>query len=205
LRSAPSFADSAARGRHAVSRLRILKTFWLRKDAYGSWQARRDLLNAIFDPLHDRLIEVEVSASTSLLVQPISPRGRTGWAKVDEEIVEMRRHFQSAVSPQDYRNVGNDAVIVTEALSRQLYDPVKHLRAGEQEPAVGKTKQRLERFVEDALPGSDSAAARRLVRASIDMAQETKHRDTPTRREAGLAADAVILLANLLRRLTESQ
>jgi len=30
-----------------------------------------------------------------------------------------------------------------------------------------------------------------------------KHRTTPTRRDAGIAADAVILLANILRRLAE--
>jgi hypothetical protein len=174
-----------------------------RNDGYGSWQARRDMLNAIFDPLHDRLIDIESGNLESSLAQPVSPRGRTGWAKVDEELSEMRRHFEIAQSVQDYRNVGNDVVTITEALSRRVYDPAKHLREGEVEPAVGKTKQRLERFVEDALPGSDSTAARRLVRASIEMAQEVKHSDTPSRREAGLAADAVILLANLLRRLDE--
>lgn len=180
------------------------KSWWLRNDAYGSWQARRDLLNAIFDPIHDRLIEAETGAIASSLARPVSPRGRTGWAKVDEELSELRRHFEIARTPQDYRNVGNDAVTVAEALSRQVYDPARHLRAGEEQPAVGKTKQRLERFVEDALPGRGSAAARKLVRASIDMAQEVKHSDTPTRRDAGLAADSVILLANLLRRLDDS-
>lgn len=182
---------------------RSFKTYWLRNDAYGSWQARRELLNAIFDPIHDRLIDLETGVIASSLAQPVSPRGRTGWGKVDEELTEMRRHFEIARTPQDYRNVGNDAVTVTVALSRQVYDPERHLRAGEEEPAVGQTKQRLERFVEDALPGRDSAAARRLVRASIEMAQDVKHSDTPTRREAGLAADAVILLANLLRRLDD--
>lgn len=179
------------------------KSYWLRNDAYGSWQARRNLLNAIFDPIHDRLIEVETGAVASSLAQPVSPRGRTGWAKVDEELTEMRRHFEIARTPQDYRNVGNDAVTVTEALSRQVYDPDRHLREGEEEPAISKTKQRLERFVEDASPGRGSATARRLVRASIELAQEVKHSDTPTRRDAGLAADTVILLANLLRRLDE--
>jgi hypothetical protein len=183
---------------------RSFKTYWLRNDAYGSWQARRELLNAIFDPIHDQLIEVESGAMTSSLAQPVSPRGRTGWAKVDEELTEMRRHFEIAQTSQDYRNVGNDATMVIEALSRQVYDPSKHLRDGEEAPAVGKTKPRLERFVEDALPDRDSAALRKLVRASIEAAQEVKHSDTPMRRDAGVAADTVILLANLLRRLDDA-
>jgi len=42
-------------------------------------------------------------------------------------------------------------VIVLEALSRQVYDVDQHLRDGEEEPPVAKTKQRIDRFVEDAL------------------------------------------------------
>jgi hypothetical protein len=42
-----------------------------------------------------------------------------------------------------------------------------------------------------------------LSQASIEFAQQVKHSDTPTRGEAGIASDAVILVANLLRRLDE--
>jgi hypothetical protein len=79
------------------------------------------------------------------------------------------------------------------------------LRDGEEEPPIGKTKQRIGRFVEDAAPGSDAAVLRKLVRSSIEYAQEVKHRDTGSRKEAGIAADSVILLANLLRRLDEDE
>jgi hypothetical protein len=179
------------------------RSYWKRQGATDSWQARRDILDEIFTTLHDRLADIESAALTSSLAQPVSPRSRTGWARVDEEIAELKRHFRNAQTPQDYRNVGNDCVIVTETLSREAYDPARHLRAGETEPPVANTKQRLERFVEDAAPGPDNAALRKLARAAIEMAQAVKHSSTPTRREAGIAADAVILLANLLRRLDE--
>jgi hypothetical protein len=179
------------------------RTYWGRNDGYGSWQARRDMLEAIFGPLHDQLADLEVTSLTSSLADPVSPRGRTGWSKVDEEIAELRRHFQTAQTPQDYRNVGNDCVFVTEALSRLVYDPERHLRPGEEEPPVSNTKQRLDRFVEDGLSGSENAELRKLVRAAIELAQAVKHRDNSTRRTAGMSADAVILLANLLRRVEE--
>jgi hypothetical protein len=127
-----------------------------------------------------------------------------GWPAVDAEISELRRHFLNARSAQDYRAVGLDCVSVTESLSRQVYDSTRHLRAGEEEPPVANTKQRLDRFVEYALPGPDNAALRRLARAAIEFAQHVKHSTAPTRREAGIAADAVIQLANLLRRLDEN-
>ncbi len=179
--------------------------WWIRQGASGSggWQARRNLLSGLFDSLHDQLADMEQASLTSSLAEAISPHARTGWPAVDAEISELRRHFLRAATPQDYRNVGQDCVAVTEALSRTVYDPARHLREGEQEPPVANTKARLERFVEDAAPGPDNAAIRRLARMTIELAQHVKHSETPTRREAGIAADAVILLANILRRLDE--
>lgn len=169
----------------------------------GGYQARRDLLSETFDPLHDRLADLETQSLASTLADPISPRSRTGWDRVDAELGELRRHFLNASTSQDYRGIGNDCVHVTEALSQQVYDPERHLRPGESEPPVAQTKLRLDRYVEDAAPGPDNATLRKLGRATIEMAQHVKHSETPTRREAGIAADAVIQLANLLRRLGE--
>jgi len=207
--------------------LATFRTFWIREGASGNQQRRRDLLNGLFDGLHDQLAHLETRALASSLIEPISPHDRTGWSRVDTEISELRRHFLSAQSPQDYRAVGNDCVAVIEALSAQspqdyravgndcvaviealsaqVYEPSQHLRAGEAEPPVASTKLRIERFVEDAATGSDNAALRKLARAVIEFAQHVKHSTTPTRREAGIAADAVIQLANLLRRLPESE
>jgi hypothetical protein len=186
---------------------RDFKTFygwWVRKGAKGSYQARRELLASVFDPLHAQLESLEQRALESSLVNPVSPHSRTGWRGVDAEVTELRRHFMSAHTSQDYRNVGLDCVAVTEALSREVYVASRHLREGEAEPPVANTKQRLERFVEDAAPHPSDAALRRLARASIEFAQHVKHSSTPTRRDAGIAADAVIQLANLLRRLDDS-
>jgi hypothetical protein len=116
------------------------KTYWLRNDGYNSWQARRDILNRIFGPMHDALADRETHDLSSGLAEPVSPRGRTGWTRIDTEIAELRRHFANASTPQDYRNVGNDCVIVLEAVSREIYDSAQHLRDGEEEPPIANTK-----------------------------------------------------------------
>jgi hypothetical protein len=118
-------------------------------------------------------------------------------------LAELRRHFQIAKSEQDYRNVGNDCVIIIEALSRQVYDPQVHLRDGEDAPPADKTKIRIDRYIEDTATGPENAALRKLARSAIEFAQRVKHSPTSTRRDAGIAADTVILLANILRRLDE--
>jgi hypothetical protein len=181
------------------------RSWWVNNGAHGSWQGRRSLLSGIFDPLHDELAVLEDRSLASSLADPITSHSRTGWGGVDTELGELRRHFATARTPQDYRNVGHDCVAVTEALSRHVYDTAKHLREGEEEPPVANTKDRLDRFVEDAAPGPDNATLRKLARDTIVYAQHVKHSGTPTRREAGIAADSVIQLANILRRLVEPE
>lgn len=173
---------------------------WSANGGYGSWDVRRQMVAHLFDPVRDALETLEEDAYRRSLANPISPRGRTGWRQVDEEITELRRLFSTAHNGAAYSAVGNNCVRVLEALSAVAYDPARHLPEGEQEPPVAETKKRLDRVVEVELTGSGSRELRKLVRAAIEAAQATKHR-TPSRRDAGIAADSTILLANILRRL----
>lgn len=178
------------------------RTYWNRNDGYGSWQARRDMLNEFFEPLHEQLERSEAAGLEWALASGISPHPVTGWPKVDEEIAELRRHFNAASSQQDYSNIGNDCVAITEALSAVVYNHEKHGIQGQGEPAVTSTKARLDRYLEVELQGSENAYVRKLTRSAVELAQAVKHRrETSTRTEAGISADAVILLANILRRL----
>ncbi|MGX1792257.1 hypothetical protein ACWIDW_04860 [Microbacterium sp. NPDC055312] len=178
------------------------RSYWLRNDGYGSWQARRDILNGLFDPLHEQLERREAATLEWTLASGISPHPVVGWPRVDEEISEMRRHFNMASTQQDYSNIGNDCIAVLEALSAVVYDHDRHGSAGEEEPSVARTKARFDRYIEVELPGPESSHLRKLARAAVELAQAVKHRrETATRTEAGIAADSVILLANMLRRL----
>ncbi|WP_166140079.1 hypothetical protein [Nocardioides ochotonae] len=181
------------------------KSWWIRKGASGAggWQARRSLLAELFDEPYAGLMAAQERALDSTLVEAASPLKALGWPAVDAELGELRRHFRSARTPQDYRAVGNDCVHVLEALSRQVYDHARHTPDGEQEPPVDKTKLRLERYVQDRLSGPGEAEMRKYARAAIELAQAVKHRGAPTRRDAGVMADAVIVLSNMLRRLDE--
>lgn len=178
-------------------------SFWSANGGYGSWAARRAIVQTYLGPVEDELERMEDAQIQGTVASPVTDAALLGWPAVDEELRELKRRFRTASTPQDYRDVGNRAVAVLEALSRTLYEPGRHLRQGETEPAVDKTKIRLGRFVEDSLLGPENAALRGLVRQAIEFAQSVKHSNTPTRREAGVAADAVILVANLLRRVEQ--
>lgn len=168
----------------------------------GGWQARRDILDEHFEPLHKELIAREAGSITSALATAISPHKVTGWPRVDEEISELRRHFETASTQQDYSNVGNDCVSTLEALSAAVYDHARHQDGDKDEPPVDKTKIRFDRYIDVELVGANNAELRKLARATVEVAQAVKHRrSTITRTEAGIASDAVILVANMLRRI----
>ena len=185
------------------SDFRTFESHWLANDAYGNWQARRNILNALFEPVHRELAQREDNEIVSVLARPVTTHPCTGWSRVDEEINELRRHFATAHSPQDYRNVGNDCVAVLERLSEAVFDADRHLQNGQDVPPVAKTKLRIGLFVEHAATGRTNTEIRKVAWAVIELAQAVKHRDTPSRRDAGIAADSVIQLANILRRLAE--
>lgn len=177
------------------------RTYWNANDGHGSWQARREMVEQHFGPLRDELSRREDQADSSQLAEASSPHASTGWPDVDVEIRELRRRFRSATTPQDYRAVGTDCVGVLEALSRTVYDPSIHVREGERPLDLGKSKLRIERFIEDGLPGKENEHIRGLARKAIELAHDVKHSPSATRRDSGIAADAAILLANILRRI----
>jgi hypothetical protein len=177
------------------------RAYWGSHDGYGSWATRRAMVQELFDPLHEELERREDDALRGELSEPVSPHGATGWPAVDEEIAELRRHFHAARTVQDYRNIGNDVVAVLEAISEATYVPARHLFTGETEPAVSQTKNRLTRIVEVDAGADGSEEIAKLAKATIEVAQAVKHNPAGSRTRAGIAGDAVIQLANILRRL----
>ena len=85
-----------------------------------------------------------------------SHRGQLGWPAVDEEIRELRRRFEYAVTPQECKDVGLRCVTVTELLGDVVYDPIKHVTPGEEPASRGQTKIRFERYIEAQLPGREN-------------------------------------------------
>jgi hypothetical protein len=179
------------------------RSYWISEGASGGggWQARRDILGRFFDPVFAELDRLEDARFAAATAEPVSPAGRTGWEAVDSAIHDVKVRFRSAVNSADYSDVGRRCVAVMEALSGTVYDPAKHLRDDETEPPVAKTHLRITRYVEDALAGSGNVEVRALVRKAAELAEAVKHRNGASRRDAGIAADSAILLANILRRI----
>lgn len=181
------------------------RSYWNSNNAYGSWQARRDILNRFFTPVEDELDRRELLSYKASLVDPISPREFLGWEAVDQRIHAMRRRFSSAQTSEDYSDVGNRAIAVLEALGDVIYNPEKHLMPGEPPIPKDKTKNRFDRYIDEMCKGKKNEGLRKIVKGSVEMAHQVKHSSTSSRRDAGLIADSVLLLSNIIRRLEEPE
>lgn len=181
------------------------RSHWIAVGASGTggWQARRDILSEWFGPVLETLEEAEEKGFRAELAQPISPRTKTGWERVDDEIDQLRLRFRSAATTQDYKDVGNRCVGVLEALSATVYDPAKHCPEGMAEPPVDKTDIRIGGYLDERLPGKSNEELRGLAKKASALAHKVKHSSSADRTRAGIAADAVILIGNMLRRLAE--
>ncbi|MHA7198790.1 hypothetical protein [Arthrobacter alkaliphilus] len=182
------------------------RTHWIAEGCAGTggWQARRDLLEKYFRPVFETLETAEEQQFRAELAESVSPHSAIGWPLVDEEIEALRQRFRTAATPQDYRDVGNRSEAVLEALSAIVYDADEHLAPGETEPPVDKTNIRIEAYANKELQGGANEHLRGLAKKASAMAHDVKHSPTGSRRDAGIIADSVILLANILRRLKEA-
>lgn len=178
------------------------KAYWGAHGGYGSWAVRRSMVNELFGSILEELERREDAGFRGELAEPLTP-GRTGWLAVDDEIAELRRHFHAASTQQDYRNVGNDVVAVLEALSDAAYVRDRHLYDGEIEPPVAQTKNRLARIIEVDAAAEGSEELIKVAKAAIEFAQAVKHNPAGSRVRAAIAANAVIHLVDIVRRLAE--
>lgn len=146
------------------------RSYWVSKGASGSggWQARRNLLSDLFDEPYAALMAAHDRHLDSTIAEAVSPRDRLGWPEVDTEIGELRKHFRTATTPQDYRAVGNDCVHLTEALSRKVYVHAEHGPAGPEEPSADKTKDPI-----DCLHRGQASRCRQLRDAEV---RKSRHR-----------------------------
>lgn len=99
--------------------------------------------------------------------------------------------------------MGNRCVGVLEALSALVYEPDLDCPAGAQPPPADKTDLRIGAYIDRRLPGSANEELRGLVKKTSALSHKMKHSPRADRTATGIAADAVILLANILRRLSD--
>jgi hypothetical protein len=177
------------------------RSWWLKNGASNSWQARRDLVENVFDPLVKRFDNLLLGIPERTLFDPLNINSQSTWPKIQEEIEQLRKHAASANSDADTRNLGNDCVVIIEKLSAFLYRHADHGDASLAEEPSTKTKNRLTAIVEHEFLSSSSHELVKVVRSTIELAQAIKHNHNPTLMDTMILAESTIFLVAVLDRL----
>jgi|GEM_PF-677847 len=178
------------------------RSYWISNGASNSWQARRDILETLFHDCRGALDALEEGRLTKPLTNP-ADQPNVDWPEVDNEIRELRRKYESAVTPQDFRALGTNCIGVLEAVGMMVYDPLLDLRGEEKSLAYDRIKDRLNRYIERRLPEDENEELRKVIKATIALANRLKHRTIPDALMAGIAADTTIYVTSMIRRLSD--
>lgn len=173
----------------------------------GSWSVRRSFIQDIFNPIIDTIEERQDEIYFSQLSTPVSEQPTIGdWVKLKDEITQLRNRFATAKTHQDFSAVGTACVRIIEGISRVAYKQDIHGDpADTSEPPVDKTNVRIGRVIEFGLDGRKNAELRALAKSSSEVAHKVKHATTPNALQAGIACDAIILLASIVQRIEQAK
>jgi hypothetical protein len=129
--------------------------------------------------------------------------GLTGWDEVDRELAGLKRDFEGATEPNDYQAIALRCLSVLRLLSKLLFDETNHSSGDGPVPGPADVKARLDAFVQSVAGGSRFEHVRKLVRDAYAQANAVKHRQSPDRVDAGVVVAATVLLAEMLRLISE--
>jgi hypothetical protein len=182
-----------------------LEYCWKREgiDRYNRSEERVEWVNEQMEPLKEEIHKKILDAFDRKLLTAVSPYDKTGWPEVDGEIAELRARFRTATTPQACAAIGTACVRVNRSAADAAYLPSRHTPGIEKPLPLDKDKNRCEAIIETELRGSQSDVLISYAKSVISLAHHVKHSPPANRTEAGIAADASIALANMLRRVTK--
>ena len=164
-----------------------------------SYTAHRASLSALYEPVYEALDALEWER----LVEPVAGRP-TGCIELDNRMAELREAYAAARSADEHKAIGLRSGAILQSLGLQMFDPERHLPPGATVPSRDDAKRRIGFYVTFVTRGRGAryAEIRKLAEAAVRLSEAVKHAPTPSRIDAGIAADATIQVVNLVRRLT---
>lgn len=175
---------------------------------YGRWsdgsmpqyRNRRVFISELFSPVRKTLTAQVDSAHE--LAEGVA-EGATGWPAIDQQSARLRRLWREADDADAYNAVGLQSMKVLTTAGHVIFDPTRDLRPGEEEPGRDDAKQRTAYFLRRVASGNRGENIRKIVNGAYGQANAAKHRHLATRVDAGIAANATLLIISTLRLLVD--
>lgn len=165
-----------------------------------TYASRRAFITDLFSPVRQRLMERADAAHELAEGVMESP---TGWAAIDQQVARLRRLWRESEDADAYNGVGLQCVKVLTTLGHVVFDPARDLGEEEEEPGRDDAKERIGFFLRRVASGKHNENIRKLVNGAYGQANAAKHRHMATRTDAGIAANATVVIVSTLRLLSD--
>lgn len=165
-----------------------------------SYHSRRVFISELFAPVRQAL-EEQADAGREL-AEGVSD-APTGWVHIDQQSARLRRLWREADDADAYNAVGLQCMKVLTTLGHVVFDAERDLPAGEEEPGRDDAKKRIGHFLRRVAAGEKSENIRKIVNGAYGQANAAKHRHVATRADAGISANATLLIVSTLRLLAD--
>lgn len=156
-----------------------------------TYSSRRGYVSEIFDAL-------QLAVQRGYVEKIVVPFEPTGWARVDRVIGQLRDKLASASAEEDFQAVG---LLCREALisaGQAVFDPSKHNAIDAIKPSDTDAGRLLEAFVAAEMSGGSNEAARKYIRAALDLAVSLQHKRTAHFRQAAMCVEATTSAINIV-------
>ncbi len=163
-----------------------------RDGSLPSWQARRNYIGVLYQPL---LGALAMRSKTTSAVHPQEP---TGWSRVDRSVDKIINALVHAENEEDFQTVGllcREAII---SLAQAVYDVKKHVSVDGVSPSKIDAKRMLENYIAAELVGISNETHRKFAKTTIQLAVDLQHKRTASFREATLCAEATRSIINTI-------
>jgi len=152
---------------------------------YGKWktdlrtyQSRRDHVRELYTPLEEQLRRRDTGLAARVLAEP------TGWPRVDRQLREIARRLKEASLEEQFQGVGHLCREALISLAQTVHDPTRHPPTDGILPSEADAKRMLDAYLAVEFHGQARDAARKLAKASLDLANAVQHKRDAEFRDA---------------------
>jgi hypothetical protein len=155
--------------------------------------SRRAYVRELYQPLLDALEHLAERTVGADLQPP-----ETGWDRVDHQLSQLRERYATAQTSEDFQAIGLLCRDVLRSLADATFDESR-VPAGQSIPGPADAVARLGFVVDAHAPGETNRETRKVIKATLDLANKVQHDQAATLQQAALIAEATMASVNLIR------
>lgn len=161
------------------------------KATFPDYKSRRIYVSNLYDPLL-KIIDNAGNQTVNILQY-------TGWSKINQTVYDIKKHFRTAVSVDEFNGIGAMCRHLYCDLAGEIYDTKFHVDNKSSVPSKGQYKTMFYEYFNYKLPGQDNKDFRKCSKTTTDLADTLVHKmENLNKQQVEITIVSVISLINVI-------